>query len=188
MEEDLTMDPIHHVPRGGQAGFSMVEMLMTSLILAVGLLGLCMLQTMSLRAGRGSTSLNTAVKVGEGVMDIVETQGRLSWLNITSTGGQGLAVPTSTQNYIINLKVGSGLTTPLTYNVHGNPTDATSADPTISGTIFTVNVIHLDEIGVAAGTGFLGDWQVVVTFADTITGTGVANTRTVTLVRRIAHG
>ena len=49
--------------RSGQAGFSMIEMLMTAFVLAIGLLGLCMLQAMSLRASRGSRSLETAVQV-----------------------------------------------------------------------------------------------------------------------------
>jgi prepilin-type N-terminal cleavage/methylation domain-containing protein len=58
LEEDL-MDALPsrrlHAP---QAGFSMVEMLMAALILAIGILGVTMMQLMAIRATRGSKNLH----------------------------------------------------------------------------------------------------------------------------------
>jgi len=42
----------------------MVEMLMAAFILAVGILGLTILQTMAIRSNTGSGAMTTAVKVG----------------------------------------------------------------------------------------------------------------------------
>jgi len=67
-----------------QQGFTMVEMLMTAFILAVGIMGLSLLQVMSLKGARGGKSLSTAVQVGDAVMDRIEQEGRLTWLNVTA--------------------------------------------------------------------------------------------------------
>jgi prepilin-type N-terminal cleavage/methylation domain-containing protein len=162
----------------GQRGFSMIEMLMTTFILAIGLLGLCMLQTMSLRAGRGSTSLSTAVKVAEGVMDEVEQQGRLSWLNIASTGYTGLSVPTGSVNYIAI--PANSQSAPLYFDTQGIQVTSQS--------LITVIIYHPDEVGTNGGAGFLGDYNVVATFSDTVNGSGTPVQRTVSITRRIAHG
>ena len=60
--------------RPPQGGFSMVEMLMTAFVMAIGILGLAMLQAMSLKASRGTRSMTTAIQVGEGVMDRIEQE------------------------------------------------------------------------------------------------------------------
>jgi len=180
MAEDLMRNRVRARALAGQQGFSMIEMLMTSFILAIGLLGLCMLQTMSLRASRGNTSLATAVKVAEGVMDEVELQGRLSWLNISDSTYTGMAVPAANMNYI-NITAGQGLPAngQLQFNIQGDPVAGTG--------FFSVNVIHTDEVG-TNGTGSLGDFNVVATFNDTATTGGVAVPRSVSITRRIAHG
>ena len=159
--------------RGGtrEEGFSMVEMLMTTFILAVGLLGLCMLQTMSLRASRGSRSLTTAIQLGQGVLSQIEMEGRLSWLNITNTNNAS----TSLDNLNNLLYFPAVLHPQVYYDGTGKVTDAAHQ-------FYTVNIAKTD--GPAFATGAIADFQVQVVFSDSQT----AVPRTVTLTRRIAHG
>lgn len=80
---------MHHqqktTPIQNQRGFSLVEMLLTAFILAVGIMGLTLLQVMAMKGARGGSSLSTAIQVGEDVLDRIELEGRLSWLNISGT-------------------------------------------------------------------------------------------------------
>lgn len=168
-----------------QAGFSMIEMLMTAFVLAVGLLGLCMLQTMSLKASRGSRSLQTAVEVGQAVLDQVEMEGRLSWLNLTDNNGSSTNANLPNLVYI-PLAVGASLP-PQYFNVLGQ-TPTTSSDPTVSNPFFTTVTTHVDDAGVAGGIGQVSDYSVTVTFSDLVNGSGTAVLRTVNLTRRVIHG
>ena len=164
-----------------QQGFSLVEMLMTAFILAVGIMGLTMLQVMALKATRGGKSLSTAVQVGEAVMDQIEMEGRLSWLNLSA--GQ-LTTPATLNNLIF---VDQGTIAALHFNVKGEVPDSTSTDPTISNPYFTVNVTKADVA--AVGTGKITDFNVQVTFSDTTNATTNAPiVRTVLLTRRVLHG
>ncbi|MBI4911425.1 MAG: prepilin-type N-terminal cleavage/methylation domain-containing protein [Acidobacteria bacterium] len=176
--------------RTSQSGFSMVEMLMAAFILAVGILGLSMLQLMSMRAARGSRSLTTAVQIADHIMDRLELEGRLSYLTLTDTA---LAAPAAmgTLNYITQPTV-----TRL-FNKDG--VDVASVPPPADVTpIFTVTttlVAGVNNIPVrnAAGAqiGLMGfdDYQVVVRFEDELAaGTATKVQRTVNLTRRILHG
>jgi len=161
----------------------MVEMLMTTLILAIGLLGLAMLQTMSLKSARGGTSMTTATKVAEGVMDQVELQGRISWLNLSDSTVASV-VPVASQTYIA-IPVGGNLGA----NTLGYDNTGTFLGAGVPTAFFQANIYHLAEVGTGtAAGGFLGDFNVVVTFTDDVTGLGFANQRTVSVTRRIAHG
>ncbi len=165
-----------------QAGFSMVEMLLTAFILAVGIMGLTMLQVMALRGARGGRSLGTAVQVGEMVMDQIEMEGRLSWLNITATQA---AVPTAltTLQYINKVP----LAVPQTFTIKGQVPVAGAPDPTDSTPFYTV-VIAQNNVG-AATSGVISDFTVNVNFSDQVNpATGLAIPRTVAITRRILHG
>lgn len=174
--------PTSPARRNAQAGFSMVEMLMTASILAIGILGLTMLQVMSLRASRGSRSLTTAVQVGEAVMDQVEMEGRLSWLNITdSQYDPGAITPLTTLNYVD--KAGPIVNQ---FNIKGQIPHA-SADPSDLTPYFTVTTRRINPVVVT--TGQMHDFVVTVTFVDAVDATtGVGITRTATFTRRILHG
>jgi len=167
--------------RLGERGFSMIEMLMTAFILAVGLLGLAMLQTMSLRAGRGGQSLTTAVHVAEAVLDQVELEGRMSWLNRTQLNPLTAVNALPSPFYLSLAKGGTML---QHFNLHGNPPDTTSASPAVSQPFFKVVTTRVDDVGTANGVGQLSDYSVLVTFSDN------ANTvpRQVVVTRRILHG
>jgi prepilin-type N-terminal cleavage/methylation domain-containing protein len=167
-----------------QAGFSMIEMLMTAFVLAVGILGLSMLQLMSIKASRGGRSLSTAVLVGEHVMEQVEMEGRLSYLNQVYTPGVA-NLPADLPNLkYVSLGNGPGSALLETFNSHGGPiTDPT--DPTPFYRVVTTK----NAFATAAGTtGILSDFTVVVNFTDQLDQASLPIVRTVTLTRRINHG
>ena len=167
-----------------QRGFSLVEMLMTAFILAVGVMGLTLLQVMSLKGARGGKSLATAIQVGEAVMDRIEMEGRLSWLNITDSQYN---VATALPNLAFVNK--TTLAQPLTFNLKGQVPVTASADPAESTPFYSVGMRRVPVSALAAGTGSISDFTVTVTFADVVNPTTNAPiTRTVTLTRRVLHG
>ena len=186
MAEDLMCDRTRPRACSSQAGFSMIEMLMTAFILAIGLLGLCMLQTMSLRASRGSTSLTTAVHVADAVMDQVELEGRISWLNLTGSSGAVAALP----NLVYIPLTAGGAPLAQTFNVDGTVTNLAVGNPVVSSALFKVNTYRVDDLGpVNATAGQVSDYMVKVQFADNENGAGTATVnRTVMVTRRILHG
>jgi len=171
----------------GQEGFSMIEMLMTAFILAVGLLGLCMLQIMSLRGSRGSQSLTTAVHVATGVLDEIEMEGRLSWANIGDSSP--LKGQDNSKLGLQYLTLAKGKSTnPFYFNIEGNPYDQNSTDPLVKNQYFTVVVKRENDVGNASGFGQVSDFTATVTFYDTVDATQTKVPRQVILYRRITHG
>jgi prepilin-type N-terminal cleavage/methylation domain-containing protein len=188
VEEDLMRThPASSNPRQGQAGFSMIEMLMTAFILAIGILGLTMLQVMSLKASRGGRSLSTAVLVGERVMDQVEMEGRLSWLNATGQyTGTSNAVDLPNLRYV-SLAPGVAGALTETFNSKGGP-PLGNPDPADNSIYFIV--VTTKNVSVAPGAapnGALSNFTVTVAFTDQLTQGGAAIPRTVVLTRRILH-
>lgn len=168
-------------PARSQRGFSMVEMLMTAFILAVGVMGLTLLQVMSLRGARGGKSLATAVQVGEMVMDQIEMEGRLSWLNITAT--QYTPVPLTTLKYVDK----ATLAAPLAFTIKGQVPVPSAPDPADSTAFYAVNFVKTDVA--AAGTGTISDFTLTVNFSEAVNPTtNLPIPRTVTLTRRVLHG
>jgi prepilin-type N-terminal cleavage/methylation domain-containing protein len=171
--------------RPGQAGFSMIEMLMTAFIMAIGILGLSMLQVMSLKASRGGRSLSTAVLVSEHVMDQVEMEARLSWLNATSKYNVTSLADLPTLQYVSLADGGSRVEF---FNSKGGPTIG-NPDPADNLTYFTVTTTKAVFVANAAGTnGALSDIKVQVQFTDQLDQASAPVQRTVTLNRRIVHG
>jgi type IV pilus modification protein PilV len=171
--------------RDAQAGFSMVEMLMAAFILAIGILGLSMLQVMSLRASRGSRSLTTAVQVAEAMLDQVEMEGRVSWLNVTDT--QMAAAPAPPPFQYVN-QAGAVV---RTFTVKGRTPDATATDPADLQPFFTATLNRSQAAVATSASGqVIHDFTVNVTFADTVqaNGTPTLIQRSVVLTRRILHG
>lgn len=79
--------------RPGQLGFSMVEMLMAAFILAIGVLGLTSLQVITLRSNLGSRSHETALRIGNQILDAAASEGRLSWNNLQALDPIPLPAP-----------------------------------------------------------------------------------------------
>jgi prepilin-type N-terminal cleavage/methylation domain-containing protein len=69
------MKTVPLVPRP-QGGFSLVELLMAAFIMAVGLLGLGMLQAYAIRTTSTAKNMTMAVKIGERSLDAVAAEGR----------------------------------------------------------------------------------------------------------------
>jgi len=144
-----------------------------------------MLQTMSLKASRGSRSLSLAILVGEQVMDQAEMEGRLSWLNLTDTNrsAPNIAADLPTLRYITIPAAGQLVET---FNNKGGATDAASPDPDVSTPFFTVTVTRVPAA--AAVTGGISDIMVQVQFMDSVDAANTPIQRTLTLTRRIVHG
>lgn len=170
--------------RSKQSGFSMVEMLMTAFILAVGILGLTMLQTMSLKASRGSRSMTTAVLVAEQVMDQVEMEGRLSWLNSKDDNrAVDMAVDLPNLKYVI---IPAGTPLVETFNSRGGAVNPADPDPAVQTPFFTVTTSRAPAP--AAASARLSDVSVQVQFVDEVDQNSAPIQRTVSLTRRVIHG
>ncbi len=165
----------HKSSRTGQAGFSMVEMLMTAFILAIGLLGLTMLQTMSLRVSRGSRTLSSAILVADRIMDQVEMEGRLSWLDVTNPQG----APSSLNRKYIHVCTGT-VSVDDSFDINGEP--PTAASPAV----FFAKTLAPQETGSTTGT--VTDFQVRVTFTESVGANNAPIQRNVQITRRILHG
>ena len=159
--------------RRSQAGFSMVEMLMAAFILAIGLLGLAMLQTMSLRANTGSRSLTTAILIAEGKLDDIQTNGRATKL-FARTGG---TPPGTLTTYF-----GAAAAPDLTYNFAGR----VLPDAIDNQLYFTLNVRRNIVVAPVSQIGGLADFTATVTWNETTVGTG-SRTRQVVLTRRVGY-
>lgn len=90
--------------RGSQRGFSMVEFLMAAFIMVIGLLGLMALQVLALRSTTTSRGMATAVLVGDGVMERINTEARQSYLGMVFS-----SAPTGTTRYIGKAPVSAGV-------------------------------------------------------------------------------
>ncbi len=172
--------------RRGQVGFSMIEMLMTAFILAIGILGLSMLQVMSLKASRGGRSLSTAVLVSEHVMDQVEMEARLSWLNATSKYNNTSLADLPNLRYVT---LADGGTRVETFNSKGGPPTPASPDPAEQTVFYTATTTRAASVVNSANTnGALSDVTVQVQFTDQLDQASLPILRTVTLTRRFLHG
>jgi Tfp pilus assembly protein PilV len=163
----------------------MIEMLLTAFVLAVGVLGLSLLQVMALRAARGSRSSSTAILLAERVMDQVEAEGRLSWLHLTDSD---VAAPTVAD--LVGLRyitLAAAAARQDLFTVKGGVVDANALDPADSTPFYTATT---RRVVVQAGTptGQLSEFTVVIAYLDDTDQTKAPIQRTVTLVRRVAHG
>lgn len=161
----------------GQSGFTIIEMLMTAFILSVGILGLSMLQVMSLKVSRGGRSLTSAVQVADHVLDQVEMEGRLTWLDLTDSQ---YTIPSTftTLRYVRQAA-------PVldTFDINGGIPAAPAA------VFYNVSTQRTDLPQPNAVTGQVHDFTVTVTFSDTTNPTThLPINRTVSVTRRIVHG
>lgn len=158
---------------------------MAAFILAVGILGLTLLQAMTLRSTRGSRCLGTAVLVAEQILDRAELEGRLSWLNLTA---QTAATPDTATDLpglvYVTLAVGSPRVE--SFNLSGLPVVAASADPQERLAWFTATTTR--AVVPAASHGRLSQFTVAVAFQEDLDTGGNPIQRIVRLSRVIVHG
>lgn len=158
-------------PRRRERGFSLAELLVTAFIMAVGLLGLTVLQTMAVRSGGWARSQDTAIVIAGRILDAAAAEGRLSWNNLAA--GSAAALPAT-----VYLQTGGGTVTEY-YGQSGNLLGAGGA--AAAGTIFTAVTTSTPGLAVAAALGGRTTLvQVTVTFKDAPT-----HTRTVVLQRSL---
>ena len=164
----------------GAAGFSMIEMLMAAFILAIGILGLTLLQSMSLRSAGGSKNVTVAVRLAEQVMDQVEQEGRLTYNNASVSSGYVTTTALTGLQYINQANVDQY----FNYLPNTDPSTGNVVQVAATSTpLFHLNMAQT----VAAGVG-LSDVTVTVTFTDGINKvTNAPIVRTSTITRRILH-
>lgn len=159
-----------------QLGFSMVEMLLAAFILAIGILGLLSLQTMSLKAATSGRGLTTAVLIAERVLDEIEANARNTLLYRRNSP------PVALKDELIDILSPA----PKTFNFSGRPA---VGDPIDSTPYFTATVISNptgSDTGVVTPVPALGGIafeQVDVTWTET----SGAPARHVVLSRRVAY-
>lgn len=103
-----------------ESGFSMVELLIVALILAVGLLGLTALQVMNLSQSSGGRARNSAAYIAQTAFELIEAEGRLSIAGM----------PPTTRVFTTDANPASATTRALFggFNIHGiQVTDSTGA-------------------------------------------------------------
>lgn len=161
--------------RNGQAGFSMLEMLMSAFILAIGILGLATLQIMVLRTNAGSRASTTAIKVGESIAEMIQTQGRQCLLYARN----GQTPPTS-------IYFSANTPIKLFFNFAGQQENISTADV---NTFFTVTITRTDLDTPVISVGGMKAFQINVVFNDTIDPTDSKKMiqRTVRLTRQVAY-
>lgn len=146
---------------------------MAAFIMAVGLLGLAMLQTYSMRAQAGSSNQGVAVQLGEQILDEAENLGR----NSVMCTHNGFTVPAAATNYLGAAPVVQTFTNT---GVAGAPVFFTATSTaTLAASPGVVTAVS--QIGGIAMV------QVVVSWSETLSTTGGALPRTVTLYRRIEY-
>jgi prepilin-type N-terminal cleavage/methylation domain-containing protein len=173
-----------------QSGFSLIEMLVAATILAVGILGLAMLQAMALRASRGSSNMVMAARLADHIMDSAELEGRLSWLNITDANRHA---PSLADLNAFNLKyitIASGSAMQEVFNLKGGPVKPDSEDPAEAIAIFRASIrrVAVPAAGGAGTVGQMSDFSIRIEFSDDVDSQGNSNLRTFSLTRRVIHG
>jgi len=163
------MNPEASKRQCASAGFSMIELLMTAFILAVGLLGLTMLQAMSMRSSTGSRALANAVMVGEGVLESIQSEGRQRLLSLRYTR----AAPTTTTYFV---------TTKITQYYAFDGTKL----PNNANAFYTVEIEPADVVatGLAGGTR---QFTLIIHFVDSVGSSGTPHERQVTLTRQVGY-
>jgi prepilin-type N-terminal cleavage/methylation domain-containing protein len=77
------MSERERAPRRGRSGFTLIEVVISSAILAVGLLTVAAMQLHALRAGASGRDLTNAATVARDQMEVVQ---RMAWASVTPTG------------------------------------------------------------------------------------------------------
>ena len=171
-------------PGLGQAGFSMIEMMMTALILAIGILGLTALQAFTLTTNARSKGFNSAVEVAGHILENIESQARQRWL--IKTDDPLAVLPVYTPNYF----AGANVTENFTFNGHYPDPAALNLDGTpsyIDRANFFTAVTSSVPVQNVAGSGTITNYTVTVTFQEAGPG-GPPLTRTVAISRTVLYG
>lgn len=169
------------VRRRRQRGFTMVELLITFFILAVGLMGLGMLQVMSMKVNLTSRSYGQGVFLAEQVMDQIHSEARVTqkWVR------EQFASPVTSLEF---MPPANGAYPDLYFTIDG--TRQVIASPN-SSTYYTVRITREELIPATAGDmqGGLSRFTVSVVFKDAIDpkNPGQLIERKITMNREIGY-
>jgi len=153
-----------------QQGFSMVEMLVAAFIMAIGILGLTMLQTLSIRTNASSRSRTTAIQVADRFMDQAEALGRNSLLVARS---KETPPTTISPDYF-----GSAI---ITRYANYDGTTSTEAS------YFTVTIQPTDVATEYAGIGGIKLLTITVSWKESSSSANTLIDRNVVISRRISY-
>ena len=172
-------------PRSRESGFSMVEMLMAAVIMAIGLLGLCMLQTYALRVQSGSGNRTFALQVAEQVMDEAENQGRMRVL----CSQNGITPPAQTINYFGAAIPDQIFTIPVldTTSLTAGVPSKLGQQKGVGGINFTASTAAIVLTPPVALIGGIAQVNVVVQWNEAVKQGGGTNSRSIALSRQINY-
>jgi Tfp pilus assembly protein PilV len=159
----------------------MVEMLLTAFIMAVGLMGLTMLQAMTFRGQASSGNQAVAVQLANQVLDRAAMIGR----NSLDCARNGIAPPVVVPNFF------NGNTPVVLIFSH----DGERVPPGVQPAFFTATSTALTAAGAGAagvvnpvkGLGGIAQLTVVVQWTDTTAANGTPVNRSVTIQRQINY-
>jgi prepilin-type N-terminal cleavage/methylation domain-containing protein len=189
MAKDM-ISPLRQIKAPRQNGFSMIEMLLAAFILSIGILGLALLQAMSLRASRGSSNLGTAVLIAERIMAQIEQEGRLTWLNTTEENTISPSIAKDLPGFNFKyITLNSGEVITEGFNPKGEPVDPNNYDSASFTSFFKATTQKLARGADSDGkVGQINDFNVMVEFVETVDSDKKPITRTLNITRRIIHG
>jgi type IV pilus assembly protein PilV len=151
--------------RSSQSGFSLIELLVTSLIFAIGLLGLSALQLATLRSNSGGRNRFTAAALAEGCLSAIQSEGSRSWAYAAGLES------TATTTYPV-ARIYTGATSAGTYgafDINGQPLAIGNAN-----TLFTVTWTKNAAVAPSPTTPITGmnlrEFVVTVTWQDQAVG------------------
>lgn len=162
----------------------MVEMLVAAFVMAVGILGLTLLQVMAMQSTRGSRSLGVATLVAEQILDRAETEGRLSYLNLSSPTGSSPDITLDLPG-LTYITLGEGSPRVEWFNLKGLPVEPSSGDTQERTPWYAATVVRTTLP--AAGQGHLSQFSVAVVYQESLDATQAPIQRTVRLTRIILH-
>jgi prepilin-type N-terminal cleavage/methylation domain-containing protein len=172
-------------PSFRQSGFSLVELLVTALIFAIGLLGLAALQVSTARSNSGGRNRVTATSLAEGCLSAIQAEGSMSWS--FAAGALGTA------SKFAGTRVFTGGTANNDFgffDINGQP--VVKGDPT---QVFQVAWVRLNPTAATPSQTItnmnLNEFVVTVTWTDqakAADGTDLTNTQRLVLSRLIRYG
>lgn len=168
-----------------QAGFSLIELLVTALIFGIGLLGLAALQVSTMRSNSGGRSRFTATALAEGCMSAIQSEGSLTWTYSAGVLGSS-AVYAGTRTYTGGAATG----TFGAFDINGLPVPVN--DP---AQVFLVTWAKLDPTDATPKANITGmnlrEFRVTVSWIDQkndAQGAAITNLPTLSLSRLIRYG
>jgi Tfp pilus assembly protein PilV len=174
MEADvMSLTTTHWRRRTREAGFSMVEMLVAAFIMAIGILGLTMLQTYAIRAQTESRSTEQAVMIGMRVLDQAEMLGR----NSIYCSRIQVSPPALNPNYF-----GAA-----SFNQYYDASGAPVAGSGFYTVVVTPSAAGSGLVAPVTGIGGLAMVTVTVSWKEPIAGVNQTTDRRITLNRRINY-